>query len=78
MLYQSRPVSLEGQKITTATAMAVMEKRAIEEGDASGAEYMDKAAAQIFKQTMTFIQEGGFSTDVVLLCAKGNNLILYI
>ncbi len=73
MLYQSRPVPLEGQKITTAAAMAVMEKRAIEEGDASGAEYMDKAAAQIFKQTMNFIHEGGFSSDVVLLCAKGNN-----
>lgn len=73
MLYQSRPVPLEGQKITTASAMAAMEKKAIEEGDATGAEYMDKAAAGIFSLVVNYVSDGGFPKEVVILGAKGNN-----
>lgn len=73
MLYEFNPVPLEGQKITTASAMAEMEKKAIAEGDATGAAYMDKAAAGIFNVVCEFVDNGGFENHVIILGAKGNN-----
>lgn len=71
MLYKPRPVPFEGEKITTALAMAEMEKRAIEEHDATGAEYMDLAADGITALILDFLNEN--QGEIVILCAKGNN-----
>ena len=62
-------IPYEGEKVTTSTAMAAMERKAIEEGDAAGEEYMQQAAKGIFELAyQTFDPE-----RVVLLCGKGNN-----
>src|SRR3990167_6750464 len=72
VLYDYRPVPYEGQKVTTASAMAAMEKRAMEEGDATADEYMERAAQGIFSRVLEYIRNGRFGSDVVLLCGKGN------
>ena len=73
MLYEDRPAPLEGAKITTATSWSETERRAIDEGDATAAEYMQKAADGIYEITKKFIEDGHFEPRVTLLCAKGNN-----
>jgi len=65
--------SFEGVKVTSASQMASTEKQAIEEGDATGAEYMDKAASGIYSVASQFILEHLLEEKLILLCGKGNN-----
>ncbi len=72
MLYRYRPIASEGQKVVTAAVMAAMEKIAISEGDASGGEYMERAARGIFSVVTEYLQKSGLAHHLILLCGKGN------
>lgn len=70
---KSFPVAVEGQKVVFATEMARIEKKAIAEGSGTSREYMLKAADGIFEVVLNYIHEKSLSSNVILVCGKGNN-----
>lgn len=73
MSFKTHPVSFVSEKIVFAQDMAKFEKIAIDAGDATSNEYMEKAAEGIFDRLLDFMEERSLKREVVLLCAKGNN-----
>lgn len=73
MSLKNHPVPLEGEKITTASDMALMEKRAIYEHDATDEEYMTEAANAMFRVILDYHMQHNLPNKVYLLCNKGNN-----
>lgn len=67
------PVPYEGEKITTASEMAALEKKAIEEKDAASDTYMQKAADGIFSIARSIMIDKGLGSEVTIFVGKGNN-----
>ncbi len=67
------PVSVEGDKVVSASEMARIESVAILEGDATADQYMEKAALGILDIVLRYIEEKKLPRTVLLLCGKGNN-----
>ncbi len=70
---KSFPVAVEGQKVVFATELSRIEKKAIDERSNRGAEFMLRAAEGIYEIVLNYIHEKNLSSDVVLICGKGNN-----
>jgi len=60
-------------KIVTATEMAKLDRRAIDEKGIPGIELMDRAGRGVFKYIKDFIDRKNISPSVALFAGKGNN-----